>query len=135
MSYALWFWRESLYDFFRMKKKPELRVRVNIRGEASNVIKDLGRFKPTQSDSHVYFVIEAKTAGGGRIESYELPVITNANTNPAKQAIETLYKQTRISKEQYDEANRAIDALASCANEVLGVYEAPRYKIKGSMVD
>ena len=116
-----------------MNRKPILMCKVVIDGPASDVIRDVARLRPKpDTNSLVHLKIRAKAAEGSWMEDYELPVINSPNTIPARTVADGLYRQARITKEQYDELVKAIDALGPCANET--GFMADRYN-KKSMVD
>jgi hypothetical protein len=101
----------------RDKKRRALVAKAVITGSAGQCIEDLARYRPDKSECLIYLNIRAKSDEGSWDEDYALPVINGTNTQPQKRVLESLLKQARITKEQYDEAIEAVDALSHSADE------------------
>ena len=92
-------------------------VKAVITGKASECVEDLVRYRPDKTECLIHLSIRAKSAEGAWDEDYKIPVINGSDTTPQKKALENLYKQARITKEQYEEGLTAVDSLSRSADE------------------
>lgn len=109
----------NLFKFLKMSKysyKPGT-VRITLEGFIEDVLADARALRPQKADCLAYIKIQVKAMEGSHMETYELPVVAGSNTLPPMRALEGLYKQTRISKETYEEAKAAIESFGRITRE------------------